>query len=256
MHFFSNSHFGRGHHRCARGGHLDIRPDFPFGGGGGRRERIFASGDLKFVVLHLLGQKPAHGYEIIKAMGDLVGGDYTPSPGTIYPTLTMLEDLGWITSAQQEGGRKEYRISAEGQARLDEQRETVERILAHLGHVRKPGARPAPAGNHARHGKPEDGLAPAPGRTTLPIRPWRAGSRRSSTAPPSRSNAAEAEGEAMKQHRYRITVEPLASAGRRAALPAALLRSRVARRNPGAGAGAPASAPASPATTPRHSPSG
>lgn len=136
MHFFSNSHFGRGHHRCARGGHLDIRPDFPFGGGGGRRERIFASGDLKFVVLHLLGQKPAHGYEIIKAMGDLVGGDYTPSPGTIYPTLTMLEDLGWITSAQQEGGRKEYRISAEGQARLDEQRETVERILAHLGHVR------------------------------------------------------------------------------------------------------------------------
>ena len=137
MHFFCKSPSGRGRdHRFERPGHPDIRSDLPFGGGGGRRERIFASGDLKFVVLHLLAQKPAHGYEIIKAMGDLVGGDYTPSPGTIYPTLTMLQDIGWIISATQDGGRKEYRISAEGQARLEEQREAVERILAHLGQVR------------------------------------------------------------------------------------------------------------------------
>jgi DNA-binding PadR family transcriptional regulator len=111
----------------------EIRPKFPFGGG--RRERIFASGDMKFVVLHLLGQKPAHGYEVIKALGELVGGDYTPSPGTIYPTLTMLEDLGWVVSTPQDG-RKEYRISAEGQARLEEQHEVVERVLAHLAHTR------------------------------------------------------------------------------------------------------------------------
>ena len=112
-----------------------IHPEFPFGGGG-RRERIFASGDLKFAVLHLLGQKPAHGYEIIKAMSELVGGDYTPSPGTIYPTLAMLEDLGWVVSTPQEGGRKEYRISAEGQARLEEHGEAVERILERLAHAR------------------------------------------------------------------------------------------------------------------------
>jgi DNA-binding PadR family transcriptional regulator len=90
---------------------------------------------MKFVVLHLLGQKPAHGYEIIKALGELVGGDYTPSPGTIYPTLAMLEDLGWVVSTPRDG-RKEYRISAEGQARLEEQREVVERVLAHLAHAR------------------------------------------------------------------------------------------------------------------------
>jgi DNA-binding PadR family transcriptional regulator len=115
--------------------HPRVHPEFSFGGGG-RRERIFASGDLKFVILHLLGQKPAHGYEIIKAMGELVGGDYAPSPGTVYPTLNMLEDLGWVVSAPRDGGRKEYRISADGQTRLEEQREIVERILAHLAHVR------------------------------------------------------------------------------------------------------------------------
>ncbi|MDR1934373.1 MAG: PadR family transcriptional regulator [Candidatus Accumulibacter sp.] len=113
-----------------------MHADFPFAHGGGKRERIFASGDMKFVVLHLIGQKPAHGYEIIKALGELAGGDYAPSPGTIYPTLTMLEDLGWIVSDLQDGGRKAYRISAEGQTRLEERREAVERVLAHLAHVR------------------------------------------------------------------------------------------------------------------------
>jgi DNA-binding PadR family transcriptional regulator len=126
-----HGHHGREHfeHAC----HPRIHSEFPFGGG--KRERIFASGDMKFVVLHLLGQKPAHGYEIIRALGELVGGDYTPSPGTIYPTLTMLEDLGWVVSTPQDG-RKEYRISSEGEARLEEQRAVVERVLAHLAHVR------------------------------------------------------------------------------------------------------------------------
>jgi DNA-binding PadR family transcriptional regulator len=134
MHF-CDSHADHRHHHFAQRDNPHSHPGFPFGGGG-RRERIFASGDMKFVVLHLLGQKPAHGYEIIKAMGELVGGDYTPSPGTIYPTLTMLEDLGWVVSAPQEGGRKEYRISAEGTAQLEEQRALVEHVLAHLTHLR------------------------------------------------------------------------------------------------------------------------
>jgi DNA-binding PadR family transcriptional regulator len=127
---------GREFHRFGPTCHGNIRPDFPFGGGGERRERIFASGDLKFVILHLIGQKPAHGYEIIKALGELAGGDYAPSPGTIYPTLSMLEDLGWIVPTQHDGGRKEYRISAEGQVQLEARRETVEHVLAHLKHVR------------------------------------------------------------------------------------------------------------------------
>jgi DNA-binding PadR family transcriptional regulator len=134
---------GRGHRCHERAGRPGIHPDLPFGGGG-RRERVFASGDLKFAVLHLLADKPAHGYEIIRRMGELAGGDYAPSPGTIYPTLAMLEDLGWVVSAPQEGGRKEYRISADGRARLEEEREAVERILAHLERVksRAHGRRP------------------------------------------------------------------------------------------------------------------
>ena len=135
MHFSREFFTGRGFHRFEPVRHRDVRPDFPFGGGG-KRERIFASGDLKFVVLHLIGEKPAHGYEIIKALGELAGGDYAPSPGTIYPTLSMLEDLGWVVSTPYDGGRREYRISAEGQARLEERREDVEHVLAHLAHVR------------------------------------------------------------------------------------------------------------------------
>jgi len=151
------SYAGRGHHNreqigCEQMGRMDIRSDFSFGGGrgghgggGGKRERIFASGDLKFVVLHLLAQNPGHGYEVIKAMSELVGGDYAPSPGTIYPTLNMLEDLGLITSSQTDGGRKEYRIAPAGETQLAEQRELVERILAHLGqHKNRAQARRLP----------------------------------------------------------------------------------------------------------------
>ena len=111
-----------------------VRPDFPFGGGagGGKRERIFASGDLKFVVLHLLAQKPAHGYDLIRALSELVGGDYSPSPGTIYPTLAMLEDLGWIAATPDANGRKEYAITAEGKRQLDAQQANVDRVLTHI----------------------------------------------------------------------------------------------------------------------------
>jgi DNA-binding PadR family transcriptional regulator len=111
-----------------------VRPDFPFGGGagGGKRERIFASGDLKFVVLHLLAQKPAHGYDLIRALSELVGGDYSPSPGTIYPTLAMLEDLGFVAATPDGNGRKEYAITAEGKRQLDAQQASVDRVLTHI----------------------------------------------------------------------------------------------------------------------------
>ncbi len=122
------------HGECHR--HPSIRADHAFGGGGGRRERIFASGDLKLVALHLLAQKPGHGYDLIKSLSELVGGDYSPSPGTIYPTLTLLEDLGWVTSLQDGSGRKIYAISGDGKAQLETEKENVDRILAHLSHCR------------------------------------------------------------------------------------------------------------------------
>lgn len=121
------------HHN--RHGHPSVRADHPFGGGG-RRERLFGSGDLKFVVLHLVAQKPAHGYEIIKALSELVGGDYSPSPGTVYPTLAMLEDLGWVTATPDANGRKEYLITADGKQQLAAQQADVERVLTHIGHLK------------------------------------------------------------------------------------------------------------------------
>src|SRR5262249_21978894 len=77
-------------------------------GGGGRFRggRMFEQGDLKYVILQLLDEKPRHGYEIIKELEDRFGGAYSPSPGTVYPTLTMLEDLGYARASSEEGGRK------------------------------------------------------------------------------------------------------------------------------------------------------
>lgn len=123
------------HDRHDHHGRPCVRAEHPFGGGG-RRERLFGSGDLKFVVLHLVAQKPAHGYEIIKALSELVGGDYSPSPGTVYPTLAMLEDLGWVSATPDANGRKEYAITAEGRQQLAAQQTDVERVLTHIGHLK------------------------------------------------------------------------------------------------------------------------
>ena len=103
------------------------------GRGGGRRERLFESGDLKVLILHLLQQQePRHGYEIIKAIGQLAGDDYSPSPGAIYPTLTFLEETGSIAIVDPQDARKRYVITDEGRKELAEQAATVERTLKRL----------------------------------------------------------------------------------------------------------------------------
>ena len=99
------------------------------GWGGPRGGRVFGQGDLKYVVLQLLDEKPRHGYEIIKELEDRFAGTYSPSPGTVYPTLTMLEDLGYAKATPEEGGRRIYEITAEGKAYLAEHRETVDDIF-------------------------------------------------------------------------------------------------------------------------------
>ena len=95
----------------------------------GRMGRIFEQGDLKYVILRLLEEKPRHGYEIIKELEEKFGGAYSPSPGTVYPTLTMLEDLGYAKAATDEGGRKIYEITPEGAAYLKEHSTTVDSIF-------------------------------------------------------------------------------------------------------------------------------
>jgi DNA-binding PadR family transcriptional regulator len=106
----------------------------PSGGpGGGRRRgfggRMFEQGDLKYVILQLLSEKPRHGYEIIKALEERVGGAYSPSPGAVYPTLTMLEDMGYARASTGEGGKKVYEITPEGRAYLDENKGAVDEVF-------------------------------------------------------------------------------------------------------------------------------
>src|SRR4029079_9656328 len=96
----------------------------PFGGG-----RMFDQGHLKFVILRLLDEKPRHGYEIIKEIEERFGGMYSPSPGTVYPTLTMLEDLGYARVLPEEGGKKIYEITEEGRKHLGEQQPCNRELL-------------------------------------------------------------------------------------------------------------------------------
>jgi DNA-binding PadR family transcriptional regulator len=84
---------------------------------GGRR-RLFDYGDLRFILLRMIVDKPAHGYDLIKALEERMGGGYSPSPGVIYPTLTLLEEQGYA-GVTVDGGKKLYRATTEGQARID-----------------------------------------------------------------------------------------------------------------------------------------
>ena len=97
--------------------------------GAARAGRVFEQGDLKYVILRLLEEKPRHGYEIIKELEERFGGVYAPSPGTVYPTLTMLEDLGYARAMPEEGGRKIYEITDEGRKHLEEHSQTVDDIF-------------------------------------------------------------------------------------------------------------------------------
>ncbi|MFL5288512.1 MAG: PadR family transcriptional regulator [Rhodopila sp.] len=102
-----------------------------FGGGRGRG-RMFDNGDLRLIILHLLADHPSHGYEIIKALEERVGGGYSPSPGVIYPTLTLLEELGHALVAEERGGRRLYSLTPEGHAALAASRDAIAAIFARL----------------------------------------------------------------------------------------------------------------------------
>src|SRR6266550_1985126 len=98
----------------------------------GRAGRMFEQGDLKYVILRLLDEKPRHGYEIIKELETRFGGSYAPSPGTVYPTLTMLEDLGYARVVPEESGKKIYEITDEGRKHLAENSTTVNDIFERI----------------------------------------------------------------------------------------------------------------------------
>jgi DNA-binding PadR family transcriptional regulator len=94
-------------------------------------ERMFHKGDFKYLILDLLKDKPRHGYEIIRELESRSHGFYSPSPGTVYPTLQYLEDMGYVTGIEQDG-KKIYTVTEEGLKFLDAQAGTVNDIRDHV----------------------------------------------------------------------------------------------------------------------------
>lgn len=95
------------------------------------KERPFQKGDFKFLILDLLKDKPCYGYEIIRLFEERFHGFYAPSPGVVYPTLQMLEDIGYVTSSIIESGKKVYTITGEGRNFLNEKgcmQDKIERL--------------------------------------------------------------------------------------------------------------------------------
>ncbi len=101
------------------------------GGSRGRR-RMFESGELRLVLLKLIADEPRHGYDLIRAIEALTGGDYAPSPGIVYPTLTLLQDMGLIEEAKAKGPRKPFEVTDEGRAQLEEKAEEIEALFERL----------------------------------------------------------------------------------------------------------------------------
>jgi DNA-binding PadR family transcriptional regulator len=97
----------------------------------GHHSRLFGKGDLKYVVLDLLKDKPGHGYEIIRALEERSHGFYSPSAGSVYPTLQLLEDMGYVSSTEQDG-KKIYAITDEGRRFLTERKENINKIKEHM----------------------------------------------------------------------------------------------------------------------------
>jgi len=130
----SSDHGRRGRHFGHRGRHGFGRDGEP-GEGRGRRRRVFDSGELQLVLLKLIADQPRHGYELIRAIEELTGGAYVPSPGVIYPTLTLLQDMGRIEEAAAEGPRKAFAVTADGTAELVAKKPEVEALFARLAEL-------------------------------------------------------------------------------------------------------------------------
>lgn len=121
--------FGSGRHGGpgGRGGHGG-----PFGGRGGGRRRLFSGDELKLMLLNLISVEPRHGYDLIREIEALSSSAYAPSPGVIYPTLTMLTDMELIAEQPGEGSRKLFGITPAGTAFLEENRETLADAMTRL----------------------------------------------------------------------------------------------------------------------------
>jgi DNA-binding PadR family transcriptional regulator len=94
--------------------------------------RMFGPGDLRLVLMALIEERPRHGYDLIKAIEEAFGGAYAPSPGAVYPTLSLLEDEGLLASAADEGGKRVYTLTDAGKAWLTENRAAVDGVMERM----------------------------------------------------------------------------------------------------------------------------
>jgi DNA-binding PadR family transcriptional regulator len=130
---------GGGHHAGPRGRGGFGRDGGPgwseegpgFGRGGGRR-RMFDGGELRLVLLRLIADEPRHGYDLIRAIEERTGGAYAPSPGIVYPTLTLLTEMGLIAEQSSDGARKQFEITPEGTTHLADNASEVAAMFARL----------------------------------------------------------------------------------------------------------------------------
>jgi len=120
-----NHHGPHGRHRGARHGR--------------HRGRLFDYGELRLLLLAMIAERPRHGYELIKEIGDRFGGAYVPSPGVVYPTLAWLDDMGYAAIDPEPSGRKLYRITPEGEAFLSANRAAADDLLARISAERPAG---------------------------------------------------------------------------------------------------------------------
>ncbi|MGV8935948.1 MAG: PadR family transcriptional regulator [Allorhizobium sp.] len=131
-HNHEHDHGHRGWHAARRGMMGEGRPDGMRGRGGGERRRMFDAGELRLVLLKLTEEQPRHGYDLIREIETLSGGAYAPSPGVIYPTMTLLLDMGLSEEQTSDGPRKLMAITEAGRLHLQEHSAEVTVAMARL----------------------------------------------------------------------------------------------------------------------------
>jgi DNA-binding PadR family transcriptional regulator len=132
---FREAHREHGHGECrhrGRHGWWGGRGERWEGFGGGGRERFFDNGHLRLVILQLIADKPSYGYEIMKAIEERLSGGYAPSPGVVYPTLTLLEEEGFATVSSTDGSKKMYAATEQGKEYLKSNRVVLKAIFGRM----------------------------------------------------------------------------------------------------------------------------
>ena len=132
MRFGNHDRCGGMHAGPGRYGPRGGWPPNEFPGRGGRGRRMFDGGELRLVLLKLIADQPRHGYDLIREVEAMTAGAYAPSPGVVYPTLTLLDEMDLIAEQQSEGAKKLFASTEAGRQHLEERADEVAALMARL----------------------------------------------------------------------------------------------------------------------------